>query len=366
MAGDVTGKLVYLDEPERVEIREYPVPDPEPGAILAEVERANVCGSELHIWQGFHPEVKEGALGHEALCRVAELGDGVETDYSGEPIEAGDLIAPVYFITCQRCPACQRGQFNLCANAYRYWSKSPEEPPHFHGTFGTHYYIHPRQYFYRVPDGLDPNVAAGANCALSQILFGMDKVGLTDDETVVVQGAGGLGLNAVAVAKERGAEVVVVEGVDRRIERAEAFGADHVVDFREHATVEARAERVRELTDGLGADVGVEVAGVPPAFAEGIRLVRKGGRYVEIGNVNPGHTVDFDPGLLTRRAIDIYPAIRYDPWYLRKALEFLDEHVDDYPYAQLIDTEFDLVDVEEALERSESRDVTRATLLPDR
>ncbi|MFB6311174.1 MAG: zinc-binding dehydrogenase [Salinirussus sp.] len=359
-----TGTLAYLESPENVELREYPVPEPEPGGVLTEVEQANVCGSELHIWRGHHPKVKEGVLGHEALCRVAELGDGVETDYAGEPVAEGDLIAPAYFITCRRCAACQEGEFNLCENAYRHWSKSPEEPPHFHGTFGTHYVIHPDQYFYKVPEGLDPTIAAGANCALSQMLFGIDRVGLDAGETVVVQGAGGLGLNTTAIAKERGAEVIVVEGVDGRIDRAEAFGADHIVDFREYDSVDARVDRVQELTGGRGADVGVEVAGVPEAFAEGVKLVRPGGRYLEIGNVSPGITTEFDPGGLTRSMVDIYPAIRYDPWYLRKALAFLDEHADDYPYDVLIDSEFDLVDVTEALHRSDDRAVTRATLRP--
>jgi threonine dehydrogenase-like Zn-dependent dehydrogenase len=365
MANRPTGKLAYLAEPERVEIREYEVPEPAPGSVLTEVVRANVCGSELHIWKGHHPEVKDGALGHEALCRVTELGEGVETDFAERPVEEGDLVAPTYFLTCRRCPACQRGQFNLCENAYRNWSKSPEEPPHFHGTFGTHYVIHPDQYFYRVPDGLDPGIAAGANCALSQVLYGVDSVGIERGDTVVVQGAGGLGLNAIAVANECGAETVVVEGVDRRLERAEAFGVDHTVDFREHDTVEARADRVAELTGGEGADVGIEVAGVPDAFAEGVHLVRKGGRYLEMGNVNPGHTTAFDPGLLTRRNIEVHTAIRYDPWYLREALEFLDEHAGAYPYDRLIDAEFDLLDVDDALEQSENREVTRATLVPE-
>lgn len=364
MSDTETGKLVHLASPEQVEVKEYPVPDPDPGAVLTEVVRANVCGSELHIWRGHHPEVKEGVLGHEALCRVAALGDGVETDYAGDPVVEGDLIAPVYYVTCQKCPACGRGQFNLCENAYRNWSKPPEEPPHFHGTFGTHYYVHPEQYFYKVPDSLDVNVAAGANCALSQMLFGFDRVGVSEGDTVVIQGAGGLGLNSVAIANERGAEAIVVEGVDRRLERAEAFGAAHTVDFREYDTVEQRAERVRELTDGQGADVGVEVAGVPDAFAEGIHLVREGGRYLEVGNVSPGHTTDFDPGLLTRRSIEIHPVVRYDPWYLGEALSFLSDHADSYPYDELIDTEFDLLDVEDALQRSDDRDVTRATLLP--
>ncbi|WP_331235392.1 zinc-binding dehydrogenase [Natronorarus salvus] len=364
MAARPTGRLVYLASPEQLEMKEYEVPEPEPGALITEIEQANVCGSELHIWRGHHPEVKEGVLGHEALCRVSELGEGVETDYAGEPIEEGDLIAPVYYITCQRCSSCLEGQFNLCQNAYRHWSKPPEEPPHFHGTFSTHYYVHPNQYFYTVPDGVDPRVAAGANCALSQMLFGLDRVGVELGETVVVQGAGGLGLNSIAIAKERGARTIAIEGVDGRIERAREFGVDHVIDFREYESVEERAERVRELTDGVGADVGVEVAGVPDAFAEGPHLLRDGGRYLEVGNVNPGYTTAFDPGQLTRSGIEIVSAIRYDPWYLKRALDFLAENGERYPYEDLIDAEFDLVDVDEALAQSDSREITRAALRP--
>ena len=130
--------------------------------------------------------------------------------------------------------------------------------------------------------------------ALTQVLFGLDEVGLTGGETVVIQGGGGLGQNAIAVANDRGAETIPVEGVEERIDRARAFGVDHIVDFREHDTVEARAERVRELTDGRGADVGVEVAGVPDAFAEGPHLLRDGARYLDVGNITPGHTTEFD------------------------------------------------------------------------
>lgn len=360
-----TGRLVYMDQPEKLEMREFEVEEPEPGGLLTEIVRANVCGSELHIWQGKHPEVKNGALGHEALCRVLETGDGVETDYAGQPIAEGDIIAPVYYITCQSCPACLDGEFHLCENAYQYWSLSPEDPPHFHGTFATHYYIHPKQYFFKIPDGLDHGIAAGANCALSQVLFGLDRVELGYGETLLVQGAGGLGLNAIAVANERGAETIVVEGVDQRIERAKAFGADHVIDLTEQETVAARRERVQELTGGVGADVAAELTGVPEAFAEGIHLLREGGRYLEMGNVSPGLTTEFDPGLLTRKSIEITSLVRYQPWYLQKALDFLDAHADAYPYDDLIDAEFGLDEVTTALEKSESRDVTRATLVPD-
>lgn len=91
--------------------------------------------------------MKNKRLGHEALCRVKELGGGVETDFAGQPISEDDIVAPVYYITCQRYSACLGDKFHLCENASQYWSKLPKESPQFHGTFATHYYVHPRQYF---------------------------------------------------------------------------------------------------------------------------------------------------------------------------------------------------------------------------
>jgi D-arabinose 1-dehydrogenase-like Zn-dependent alcohol dehydrogenase len=91
---------------------------------------------------------------------------------------------------------------------------------------------------------------------------GVGRVGY--DETIVIQGAGGLGLNATVVANECGAETIVVDSVDARLKQATAFGAD----------------------------IGIEVAGVPAAFVAGIELVRKGGRYLEMGNVRPGYDVE--------------------------------------------------------------------------
>jgi threonine dehydrogenase-like Zn-dependent dehydrogenase len=360
-----TGRLVYLDGPRDVEFREYEVPTPEANAVVTEVVRSNVCGSELHVWKGDHP-LQDCVLGHEALCRISDLGNNIETDSAGTPVSEGDLVAPVYFQTCQSCEFCRRGEFYACANDYEHTGKSPELWPHFHAPWGTHYYIHQNHHFYKLPDTLENHrsVAAAANCALSQVMFGIDEVGLEYNDTVLIQGAGGLGLNATIVANEYGAETIVVDSVDGRLEQAAAFGADHLIDMDEYDTVDARTDRVREFTDGLGADVGIEVAGVPAAFVEGVELVRKGGRYLEMGNVRPGYDVEFDPGRLTRKSIDITTAVEYDPRVLADALEFLEQTVDDYPYDQLIDAEFPLAEIEPALEASENRDLTRATLVP--
>ncbi|MFB6087627.1 MAG: alcohol dehydrogenase catalytic domain-containing protein [Haloarculaceae archaeon] len=132
-----TGTVGYLDSPESTQLKEYDLPTPEQGDILAEIVRANVCGSELHIWRGEHPHIQEGVLGHEALCRVTELGGEVR-DSAGRDLSPGDLVVPAYFATCGECEQCGRGHHRFCDNAYRYWSRAPDEWPHFHGTFASH------------------------------------------------------------------------------------------------------------------------------------------------------------------------------------------------------------------------------------
>ncbi|MCG7344796.1 zinc-binding dehydrogenase [Sporosarcina sp. ACRSL] len=357
------GLVAEMTEPMKLEFKEYPIVEPTPGGVIVKVLQTNICGSELHIWKGLHPVIRSGALGHEMIGEIFALGEGVTEDFAGQPIKVGDRVVSAYFLTCRKCKPCQEGQFNLCENAYKFWRLPTEQAPHFHGTFGTHYYIHPDQYFYKVPDEIRNNVAASANCALSQVYFGLETGQVKAGETILVQGAGGLGLNAIAVAKEKNLRVIAVDAVDSRLEQAKQFGADEVISFTDYPTLEARVERVHELTDGAGVDVAMEVTGVPAAFSEGVHHIRVGGRYIAIGNISPGQTVAFDPGLLTRKAITIYPVLRYHPWYLKKSLDFLARNIDRYPFETLLDAEFKLEDIKGALDKSASREVTRATIV---
>ncbi|MCS5695922.1 zinc-binding dehydrogenase [Desulfofundulus thermocisternus] len=355
------GRLAFMPEPRKIEFREYDLPEPEPGAILVKVIRANVCGSELHIWQGHHP-LKRAVLGHEFVGQVLKMGSGVTTDYAGNSLKEGDRVVAPYYLTCMKCRACRRGNFHLCENAYKFWTADPDMWPHFHGAFSTHYYIHPNQYVFKVPDAVPDVVAASANCAITQVYFGIDKINLTAGEKVVIQGAGGLGLNSIAVAKERGATVIVVEGIKLRLDMARKFGADYLIDMNEFDTPEKRTKQVLEITDGWGADVGVEVTGVPAAFSEGVHYLRPGGRYVVMGNVSPELTTSFAPGLVVRKTIQVQGIVRYDPWYLWWTLKFLEANIQKYPFDKLLDDEFTLDNVMEALDKSSNRQVTRATI----
>jgi threonine dehydrogenase-like Zn-dependent dehydrogenase len=352
-----------MTAPGELAYQEYPVPSAGPDELVLEIARANVCGSELHIWNGRHPVKKRGGLGHEMLGRVAEIGKRRRVDSRGQRLSVGDRVVVTYFQTCEECFQCLQGDRNLCDRAYEFFAKQPEEPPHFHSAFSTHYVVHPKQHVFKVPDAIPDGVAAGINCALSQVMFGISKTPLGYGSTFLIQGAGGLGLNAIPVAKELGARVIVIDGVSARLEQASAFGADHVIDMSEVADLDERVALVQSLTEGRGPDVALEVTGVPAAFGEGLQHVRRGGTYLVMGNLSPGATVPFDPGFVTRKALTIRHVDRYEARFLARALDFVVANLDTYPFDHLVDAEFGFDQIQEALDQSLARTVTRAAVV---
>lgn len=359
------GKVAAMVGPHEFAIKEFEVPEPAAGALVLKVRRANVCGSDIHQFHYDSPALRESALGHEFVGEVVALGAGVTHDNAGIAVKMGDRIVPVYYVTCRRCAACLRGDFGMCANALREWSKNPEIAPHFFGGFGTHYYVNEDQYFFKVPDELDDQIVAGANCGLAQMLFALDQTRLTAGSTIVVQGAGGLGLYAVAVAKDRGARVIVVDGVPERIALASQFGADEIVDMVLYPKSEDRIARVLDLTGGLGADIVLEVTGVSAAFLESVALARVGGEVVSVGNLNVGEgfEVALSPGVITRKNLKIHGVLRYNPWYLHHALEFLVRNHVRVPFEALTKKGHPFSQLEDAIHDGESRSVARASIV---
>ncbi len=333
-----------------------------PDGVVAEVTQTNVCGSEVHIWRGEFGGRNGTMPGHEMSGRVMALGDGVKADWAGVAIKLGDRIAPVYYTVCNRCANCVRGNQAACLNKVL-GGRHPDEPPHFVSTFATHYVVRPGQHFYRVPDNVPDIIAASANCAMSQVYWGLDRARLGYGENLVVIGAGGLGLHAMAIAKARGARVIAIDGFDRRLEEAKGFGADETIDLRKYTDIEDRVKRVRDLCGGFP-DVVIEVAGIPQAFIDALRIVGAGGRVIEIGNISPGLTVPIAPSMVTFKSIELTGVVMYPPHYLKKSLDFLSTHMERYPYREMCDATFPLSQAAEALDRSERREVTRAALLP--
>ncbi len=357
------------------ELRELPLPEPESGGLLVEIALTNVCGSDLHIWRGDTDLARLGAaypiiLGHEMVGRVARIGKGAGQDALGQTLREGDRIVYCYYGSCGRCRACLRGAGHACMLSLASVVRPCEMPPHFVGGFATHYALGRKQKVFKVPDAVADREIAGANCALSQVIFGLAKVGVTLGEAVVVQGAGGLGLYACAVAKEMGAALVIaVDGVPMRLELARRFGADEAIDV-SSSDARARIDKVRSLTGGWGADVVVEVVGSPEVVPEGIKMLGRGGRYLELGNINPKRTYTADPSILVGGNLSIHGVSLYEPMALKQAVDFVARARSKYPLGSILSRTFPLERIDDAFREADvfakdKRSVTRVSVAPN-
>jgi threonine dehydrogenase-like Zn-dependent dehydrogenase len=170
---------------------------------------------------------------------------------------------------------------------------------------------------------------------------------------VAIQGAGGLGIYAAAVAAEKGAaKVISIDGQAHRLELARKCGATDVIDMNEFKTPDARIQRVRELTEGRGADVVVEVVGIAAATVEGLDMVRINGTYIDIGNIVP-QPVTFPATKIISQQITWRGLMHYNPWIVPAALDFLVRTRDRYPLSKLVSHSFPLKDINKAFEMAE-------------
>lgn len=360
------GKLVQMTGIKEVTIKEFDIPKPEKGQVIMEVIKSNICGSDVHMWEGKHI-FKNHVLGHEMVGRIYALGEGVETDYAGEKVKVGDRICPVYYLTCLKCKACLDGNFNVCTHGSDFQGQDAEKHPHFTGSFATHYVIQSNQYFYKVPDAVPDDVAAAANCGIAQMLYALENIQIRPNDYVVIQGMGGLGLFASAICDTMGANVIAVDGVEDRLEEAVKFGAKYQININEFDTIEKRQKEINKITDGNGPDVVVGVTGVPDSLNEAIRLVKIGGTILEIGNVSIEESMNTKivPGMIVRKCITIKGILRYQPIYLYRTLKFLEKYHDKYPFNSLTDKYYSLEETQLALQKASNREVKRAIIKPN-
>jgi L-iditol 2-dehydrogenase len=344
MTGRVAVLRAYGGE---FELREYPLPEVEPGGILVKLTRAGICGSDLHIWRGEMKEVygaipRDLTFGHEMCGRVERLGAGVGTDSMGQPLREGDRVTYLYFFPCGRCPVCLHDEMGSCPRKTRP-NRVAGTPPYFNNAYGDYYYLRPGHFVFKIPDEISDDIATPANCALSQVLYGLRRAGFRAGQSLVVQGAGGLGINAVAVARDMGADtVIVIDRLAERLELATAFGADHALSAATLATAAQRIEAVKELTGGFGADVVADFVGYPDVIPEGLAMLRGGGTYLEVGSIAPGNVFSYDATALVRRNARLVATSNYSPWALEQALAFLRRNLRRFPFDRVVSHVFPL------------------------
>jgi len=337
-----------------LQLREYPLPTRlEPGAVLVRTEMAGICGTDVHLWKGQLPISLPIIMGHETVGLIEQLGDGKRLDWTGQPLEIGDRVTWNSTFSCGQCYYCAEKKLpTRCPSRRAYGiGYRCDQTPHLLGGYADFHYLHPRATIFKLPDDLPTESVIGAGCALITAIHGIERTGIAPRDNVVVQGAGPVGISALAVAKNAGAgQVIVIGGPAARLEMAKKFGADHTINIDEVRDPAARLAKVRELTGGYGADVVLECVGIPAAVPEGMEMSRDGGKFLVLGHYCDAGTVAFNPHVITRKQLQVFGSWSSEPRHLKVVIEFLRSHLREFPFASMVTHRFTLDQANEALQ----------------
>jgi threonine dehydrogenase-like Zn-dependent dehydrogenase len=349
-------------------LRQFEIPSRlEPGAILVRTEMAGICGTDVHLWKGELPITLPVILGHETVGRIEALGEGVEKDWSGQSLRVGDRVTWNPGLSCGTCYYCAEKRVpTRCVNRRAYGiSHTCNTAPHFLGGYAEFHYLKPRSTVFKLPDDLPTESVIGAGCALNTALHGIERTGIGLRDTVVVQGAGPVGIAALAVAKSAGAsQVIVLGGPKHRLEMAKRFGADHIIDIDQVRTPAERIAAIRELTGGYGADAVLECVGAPPVVVEGMEMCRDGGKYLILGHYCDAGPVSWNPHIVTRKQLTVFGSWSSEPRHMKIAIEFLRTTQKQFPFAEMVSHRFPLEKANEALATSAAWQSAKSVIVP--
>jgi threonine dehydrogenase-like Zn-dependent dehydrogenase len=370
-------RAAVLTAPGTLEIASFPESGPPRDGALLRPPHRGACGTDPHMYSGHLAVPMPLVMGHEFAGVLEGWGpDFPARDVHGQELRPGDAVAVGTTLACGTCWYCRfvPQRQNLCQAVDIYGiTLGADRAPHVRGGYSELLYLLPQTWLFKLPANVtlkmaalaDP-IACGTRALERAFAPGLpwagEGVGL--GTSVVVQGLGPIGILTGAAARAMGASPVV--GIDRipmRLEMARRFGFDEVLSLAELPEVEDRAGAVRALTRGLGADVVVEVVGLPDAFAESLRLVRRGGKVVEFGHFTDNGTMALNPQQLVNLDVDVLGSYAYPNAQLGTSLAFLSRYAEVYPFEDLVTHTFGVEQTEEAIKASRDKLCVKAMVV---
>ena len=349
-----------------IELREVPSPELPPGAALLRTARSEVCGTDVHLWHGRLAGVPYPIIPGHVTTGVLEAIRGSITDVDRQPLREGDRVA--FFDvhrTCGRCRACTVHRTPTRCPSRRVYGITDSAAEGLFGGWAQKVYLEPGVVVARLPDAVTFDAYIGGGCGLLTAVHIIDRARLQLGDTVVVQGAGAVGLSAAALARRAGAGlVIVIGGPADRLALAGEMGAEATIPL-DGTTPESRRARVFELTHGDGADVVIEAAGSAAAIEEGVQLARNGGAYVVAGHyTNVGDSRINAHEDINRKHLDIRGCWGSEAGHFLRAIAALERYGGEVPWQKIGARTYSLNQINEALAAAESMAIPKALIDP--
>jgi L-iditol 2-dehydrogenase len=303
--------------PMDVRLEERPVPIVGSGEVLVQVAAATTCGTDLKTYRRGHPLLfrhPPEAFGHEVAGIVVATGPGV-TGY-----REGDRVAIANSAPCFQCFYCRRGQYSLC-----------EDLVFLNGAYAEYILIPERivlHNLYQLP-AQTSYIAAALAEPLACALHGIDASEVARGSTVAILGAGPLGLFLAAVAKFRGARVILTGRGSERLTLGKRFGADCALDVA-GLSLQEQCDAIRAQTDGnRGADVVIEAVGMTETWELAVKVVRPGGLVSFFGGCPGGTQVSLETRPLHYSELTLKGVFHHTPVYFEQAVDIINgQHID--------------------------------------
>lgn len=356
---------LFLGPHRPLELVRAPIPTPGPGEVLIRVACAALCSSDLHTHHGRRAEPTPTVLGHEIVGDILAFGDNApRRDLRGTPLNEGDRVTWTIAASCGQCPNCRDGLEQKCAKLVKYGHEKVDRAMPFRGGFAEVVLLSPGTGIVRLPPDLDVEIATLANCSTATVAAVL-RTGFARrpraGATVVVLGAGVLGLTACAMARSvhNARSVIACDRDAARAERARDFGATHAC-----TDLNALPEIVASASGGIGADVTIELAGSIHTCRAAVAAARIGGTVVLAGATLPTEPLSIEPQTIIRRLLRIEGVHNYVKADLLAALDFLAGPGRQYPFASLIAGRHPLAEIEGAFAEGHAHPGQRVVIQP--
>lgn len=321
---------VFLGPERGFELREIELPKPGPGEVLVAISLASICGSDLDTLAGRRGAPVPCVLGHEAVGHIVALGAG------RSELSVGDRVTWTLADSCGRCPSCTEHDLpQKCDTLFKYGHAPISDSSGLNGCYASHILLRPGTSVFRVPAKLSDAAVVPANCSLATMVNAVESIPVSA-RSVLIQGAGLLGLHACALLRHRGVTEIFCRDEDSaRQSAALKFGA---------IAGEPRC-----------VDAAIEVSGDPKVVAQGIAVLRPGGTYVLAGMVHPQSALGLTGETIIKRCLRIIGIHNYAPRHLRDGLRFLKDTSDLFDFAGLVSPPLPLAKLPEAFVLAKTR-----------